>query len=70
MTKVLPGEYLKGMSESDLPRKRYVAPRLVQVQKRLPGDNMAVGCKTETTGGPTENPCESGSDPCSTADTS
>ncbi len=51
-------------------RRPYVPPQLVQVQRRLPGDNLSTGCKSAATGGPTENPCESGADPCQTADTS
>jgi hypothetical protein len=51
-------------------RKPYVPPRLVQVQHRAPGDNLATGCKTNSSGGPTENPCDTGADPCVDANSS
>lgn len=58
------------MTEPAREKKPYVRPRLVQIQRRAPGDNLATGCKTSAGGGPTENPCESAADPCSAADSS
>ena len=57
------------MSEPE--RKPYVPPRLLRVQHRAPGDNLATGCKTGGSGGPTENPCDGmEADPCMNADMS
>jgi len=33
---------------SPKPRKPYVSPQVLQVQRRVDGDNMATGCKIST----------------------
>lgn len=46
-------------------RKPYVAPRLLRVQERMPGDHMAGGCnKASGAGGPNSTPCDTGAEPC------
>jgi hypothetical protein len=72
LTRTAAPEYDGGVSDSsDAKKKRpYVPPRVVKVQPRLAGDNLATGCKDAGSGGPTENPCEAGGDPCQFADTS
>ncbi len=52
-------------------RKPYVPPRLLRVQNRIPGDNMAGGCqKDPSPGGPNSTPCDTGSEPCMAVDIS
>ena len=66
----VPG-YDRRVSDSDAKKKRpYVRPQVIKVQPRLAGDNLTTGCKDAGSGGPTENPCEAGGDPCQFADTS
>jgi hypothetical protein len=72
LTRTACGEYDGGVSELPEKKKRlYVTPRVLKVQSRLAGDNLTTGCKDGGAGGgPTENPCEAGGDPCQFADTS
>jgi hypothetical protein len=52
-------------------RQPYVPPRLLRVQKRMAGDNMAGGCmKDPSPGGPNSTPCDTGAEPCMTVDPS
>ena len=50
------------MSENH-PRQPYVAPRLMIVQTRVDGDQLATGCKS-IAGGPGGDSCEIQSEPC------
>ena len=50
-------------------KKPYQAPRVLQVQRRIDGDNLAVGCKVAGSAGPIAEPCTA-LQTCSAADLS